>query len=337
MLKRLRQAVLGLLLAIFCLSADETQAQELVFSQIHRQPLLLNPALTGHIEGNYRFILLYRQQGLNVGSNPVYQTPSVSADFNVGGGPHTWGIGLSVTNDISAGGALNDLMALASLAFHLSIDQKSRHYISLGFQGGLRQLRLKPNELSFGEQFSGIGFDPNLSNGESFDRTQSTNAELRTGVTWSTYTEGLKIILGGAYFNFLEPETGFMEGAFRTATIAGHAQFRIRAGKRFWFEPEAVYFQQSGVDHYNAGALLAFKGKEGRSGFSFGLFYRSEDALVPRVEIQVKDWLIGFSFDRTISELNTVNNGAGAIEASLRFQGKVLKTPDAVLPAIRFH
>jgi hypothetical protein len=54
-----------------------------------------------------------------------------------------------------------------------------------------------------------------------------------------------------------------------------------------------------------------------------GLYYRHKDAIIPMIGLGLKDFSFTFTYDATMSDLSSYNNGKGALEFSLIKQGVI--------------
>jgi len=90
---------LFLLTGTLLLSAHNTRAQDIHFSQFYEAPLLRNPALAGIFTGDYRIQTLFRDQWNSF--NNAYRTGSLSGEYKwaIGKGSDFLTTGLEILYD----------------------------------------------------------------------------------------------------------------------------------------------------------------------------------------------------------------------------------------------
>src|ERR1700710_1960135 len=86
------------------------------FSQYYADPLWLNPALTGVIDGDMRLNLNAKQQWSNIGEG--YKTGGVSMDFLP---TEKVGVGFNIMNQAAGTAGYNYFSAYGSLSYGISI------------------------------------------------------------------------------------------------------------------------------------------------------------------------------------------------------------------------
>ena len=190
----------AIIFGIFTLGVWSAQvvAQDYKFNQFYNSPLNLNPAMTGKLKGLYRLTANYRVQSSPVSTPAPYSTLSASADFGLlqsklGG--DILGLGIIASADNQAGGALKTNDIMASVAYHKSFGYDNDHYLSAGFQAGIKSRRLDVSQLYFESQFNPTlnGFDLSLPNLEKFDRASYTAVNMHAGIFWSSnFTEKIR-------------------------------------------------------------------------------------------------------------------------------------------------
>ncbi len=115
------------------------QAQDRHFTLFDFAPLVINPAYTGAYEGTVRVGGLFRDQSLNIpGLSNVYLTQDFYVDaplLNVR--KRDWvGVGVNFYNDKAGTFGLSYQTFHASVAYHLSLDNRNNNVLTLGIQGG---------------------------------------------------------------------------------------------------------------------------------------------------------------------------------------------------------
>src|ERR1700750_617548 len=97
------------------LMAHTAMSQDIHYSQFYYSPFTFNPALTGSMDGTYRFGGIYKNQWSSISSPFVYSTPSISGDvklFSGGFNNNYLGVGLMLINDRSGDGNLRNFTGM---------------------------------------------------------------------------------------------------------------------------------------------------------------------------------------------------------------------------------
>ena len=201
-----------LLISLISLGSWSLHGQDLHYTQFHEMPVYLNPAYTGHINGTYRAVLIYRSQWSSIVPN-AFVSPGLSFDANiaVGKGGSSFGVGLLALNDQTGNGVFNAVHGALSVAYHLALDRNQQHFLSIGGQGGLINKRLNTSDITFASQFDGFEINPNVATGETFGSTSVMNPDLGAGLTWSSYFGNkFNFKLGGAFLHLIEAKEEFL-------------------------------------------------------------------------------------------------------------------------------
>lgn len=132
-------------------SAEDTRAQDPVFTQFDNNPLYLNPAFAG--DHCWRVVSNSRTQWSQLSGR--YQTSSLSVDR----GFRSWGIGVQTMYDGGAAYTFQDLSASGLLSYRTRIGRTV--WSSIGFRFNYHQRNIDPNKLLFRDQIEtdgGLGF-----------------------------------------------------------------------------------------------------------------------------------------------------------------------------------
>ena len=126
---------------------DFAKAQDIHFSQFYNSPLNLNPANTGIFDGDYRFVGNLKNQWSTV---PVpYNSSSLSADTRIKLKKNNLGVGLLMNQDKPGDSRFKTFNTALSIAYHLTLDSDSSHFLSGGIQAGVTSKSLNYSALSF--------------------------------------------------------------------------------------------------------------------------------------------------------------------------------------------
>lgn len=320
----------SILIVLCCLSFG--QAQDVHFSQFYNAPQMLNPALTGKINGKFRAGINYRNQWFGqVNGRTTYSTPALSYDMPI----HlsygdVVGAGAYLVNDRSSGGLLTRLQVVLGGAYHKSFGEDGKHSASLGIQFAYIQRRLDINNIRFAsQQGDGIFFDPGISSGENIDGT-TNNVDLNAGFMWSSkLSKNAFIYAGIALYNMVQPFNTFTDDTddlMRRLSISGGAD--VRLSPKFSLLPSFIYMNQAKAYEANLGVSGAIDINKDFVLYT-GMYYRVKDAVIPYVGADYKGFRLGLSYDFNASSLDAVDGGHnGAIELSLMYIGKFVSMPD---------
>jgi type IX secretion system PorP/SprF family membrane protein len=299
------------------------KGQSYHFSQFFSTPLLTNPANTGVMEGPYRVASNFRAQGLSGGS--PYLTGYISADISpfkeklIDG--HKAGIGVYVMNDQSMNGALTGNAVGLSAAYSVGLDANKVHSLGIGFQGTYHQRELDYNNLSFGSQFGGTGYNPALPIGESFQYFRRNYFDLNTGILYRAQGENIAFFGGISAYNILRHEDNVFVDEYKMPT-----RYVLQAGSQFHSGSEGtVYFslthmQQAKASATTVGVAYGIQLSEGeQNNIRFGMWYRLKDALIPYVGYHKNGFQLGLTYDYTTSAKKAGSEVRNGYELTLMF------------------
>lgn len=310
---------------------SQVLAQDYKFNQFYNAPLNLNPALTGKLKGLYRLTANYRVQSVPVSTPAPYSTLSASADFALLRSKlkgDILGVGIIASADNQAGGALKTNDIMASVAYHKSFGYENEHYLSAGFQFGIKNRRLDISQLYFESQFNSSinGFDLSLPNLELFDRASYTRMNMHAGIFWSSnFSKMISAYAGVSMFNLMRPKDSFFSSdSERALKFHSHGGVVININDKIMINPNGIFMSQYNLNNWVAGSTVAYnlsgKSKPYETSVFAGVWYEGTGAIIGSAGVQVKGLQFTMSYDRTISDLSNANNGFGALEASIIFQ-----------------
>jgi len=297
------------------------KAQDPEFSQFYANPLYLNPALAG---SNIcpRLVLNYRNQWPGLSKSFVTYNASYDQYIDKIFG----GVGVLLNVDNAGDGMLKTTQASLMYAYHL---QAAKHfYINMAVQGTFYQKSLNWSKLQFGDQI-----DPQLG----FVLPSGETPPDNTSVIVPDFSAGLVfgwkgIIHGGvAAHHLTQPDLAFYDQNENKLPmkLTGHFGVNISLdrsgmggglseedGPKFYLAPNILYQQQGEFHQLNAGVYVV------RLPIIVGGWFRhnfeNADAVIALVGINYKSLKIGYSYDITLSKLQS--NTGGAHEVSLAWQ-----------------
>jgi type IX secretion system PorP/SprF family membrane protein len=314
--------ILTCLLGSFC-----TSAQDINFSQFYELPLLRNPSLAGHFDGDVRVASAFRTQWNSV--TVPYRTGALGAEWRrpVGQSFNFLSLGCQFTYDMAGDSRLSRTQVLPMLAFHKSLSAERELFLNLGVMGGFAQQKFDPAGLRFSDQFVNGAYSAANPTHDFFTRQKITYPDISTGLSLSGVTANdTRFYIGGALFHISEP------------LVAFNKDYDIRINRKYvlnfgWSKPVGelnhliVYgdlFFQGGNRMFQGGALLrkdlADYSEELPVSLYVGCFYRSADALIPVVRLDYHKLGFGCTYDVNVSSLKVASKSRGGFEMTISYR-----------------
>jgi type IX secretion system PorP/SprF family membrane protein len=333
--------LLGVVLSCITLSAQDQH-----FTQFYASPVTLNPALTGAFTGKYRLSLIYRDQWRSVLENP-YVTYSGAADFRFGFNKRkanykdAAGVGVLFYNDRIPDIGFSTSQVQLSAAFHKSLSKNNDQFLSLGVQMGIAQRNVNYDKLTFEDQFNGTnGYSNNTA--EPLPENNFAYGDFNVGLNYTYAPEQqVGVFIGAAMYHILEPSVSFFydndnpdrypDDKWQRKYVA-HVGMQIPTGNVVQIMPRALYYRQGPHNAVNAGTNLRFLVDEIRgNALHVGGWVRLNNdetkkwlasAAIGMVGVELGNFLIGLSYDATLSDLTKTKRGQGAFEISIAYLGE---------------
>lgn len=342
---------LRIILVIFILAnAVHSKAQDVHFSQICETPLLINPANTGFFPGYFRASVAYRNQWQAMGK--AFQTSLMSVDaglFKSKRRPAFLGVGLVLYRDVAGAAKLARTQAMVNLSGLVKLNK--HNVMCAGIYGGAIGNTADYSKLTYASQFDGQAIDPTASSGEINVFRNFTTTDVGAGLAYEVssvktdqdHDDVIKLRVGLAAYHLNRPKQEFAAGsAYRlpvryVGSLISNIDFE---DTRFTLAPAFVIQKQGKKDNaipkvykirgaYEmvTGGYLKVRlatgtkvtGEKTQNAVGFGLFYRSKDALIPKLILELGDYAIGMSYDVNLSGYRTATNKNGGFEISLRY------------------
>ena len=328
------------LLAGLVLLVSTVFAQDIHFSQFYMSPLTLNPAMTGVMNCNTRFVGNYRNQWSPVIPGNAYNTYSVSYDQKLPVGRYdNFGFGVNLWADVA--GSLDFATVTGKLtgayARRVGGSRKKSNYIVAGAELGLSQRSVDFLKAQWPSQRGSDGlFDPNVDPGEDFNNIndQFLFADVGLGLLWfSVLGDRSNFYAGVAYTHLNQANLSHYDDQ----VVAYYSKFVAHAGGEFEINdgmsllPGAVAFFQGPSMEINAGTSVRFHfgSTYDEQSFQLGAWFRvanhfeealTADALILSTRFDFDNFGIGFSYDINVSSLRQASNSNGSFEFSIIYQ-----------------
>jgi type IX secretion system PorP/SprF family membrane protein len=321
-----------IILIIYVAVANHTSGQDPNFSQFFSSPLNINPALTGHINNDWRVIANFRDQW--IGPASPYVTGTISHDrkifqnktlFDDGDDGNYGGIGGMFMYDQAMAGIVKSTYASLNGAYsvRLSGDQVT-HRVAAGFGIAYGNRAVDFSKLNFEEQFNEAGFDMNMPSKEEALSNMKPYISLNAGLLYNIATERSNFDLGVAGFHLNNPKQTFLQDRNQTLAMRKviHANYETYLSDIVVLNTNAIYQWQDEAYYYSLGGAFGYiLPTEETTIVNAGLWYWSQNAFTPYLGLVYGNMQFGASYDFTISSLRDTRRKPNTWEISIILRG----------------
>tara|TARA_B100000809_G_scaffold75112_1_gene72838 strand:- start:1794 stop:2849 length:1056 start_codon:yes stop_codon:yes gene_type:complete len=325
-----KQLLTSLILAL--LGFSQLIAQDFHFSQFYSNPQLLNPALTGNFQEDYRLNMIHRNQWSSIGSK--FQTTAFGGDINIQGGKlnkDKIGVGVQVYLDNQAD-VLGTQGFLTSLSYIHTLDGHRRHHLAGGVQIGYMKKTLNTDGLQFGSQYQNNQYSSSTSSNETFNGFDLSSITLQAGVSYSyDLTKVSHLFTGLSVYQITAPSETVTDSDNKLGQrMIYNVGVEHQLTEKIKIIPQLMYMYQSKASDFNFGSLVKYELIPiFQTNLILGAFYRTSDALIAVGGFEHKGIEAKISYDITMSDLKGAkvsegaapNNMVGAWEVSVIFKG----------------
>jgi len=309
-------AVLGLLL---CTAKSFAQTDP-HFSQYYANPLYLNPALTGVIDGDYRATVNFKQQWSALNSS--FLTGGASFDMAP---KKNFAFGATILNQRAGELDFNYLSALVSGSYRLRFGAEGLQMVSFGLQAGVINRSFDFSQARFGNQFNPIsGYDGGMMSGETLSSQSSLVPDVNAGIMYfdGNPNKSVNVFLGASAAHLTRPIDRFSGSNSRIPVrFTAHGGARIKASELLDIVPNALFMYQGNTNELSLGAYAQLNVNPSAN-ILFGGNYRNKDAAIAFVGLQLKNMVFGLSYDINTSTFNRASNSNGGLELSISLIGR---------------
>ncbi|SFH48051.1 type IX secretion system membrane protein, PorP/SprF family [Pedobacter insulae] len=318
MMKYIKIIILAICL---CFGAGQLKAQiDPHYSQYYANPLWLNPALTGITDGEYRVNINAKQQWSTVGKG--FLTAGASFDTQP---TKNLSFGAMIINQNAGEISYNQLNALVSGAYQVKFGKNGEQVVSFGLQAGIINKSFDPSKITLGSQFNPItGYDPSMPFNENFGSTNYLAPDINTGVMFfdAAPNQKVNVFAGAAFSHLTRPKDKFIGGdAKMPMRFTGHGGARVMINHMLDITPNFIYLKQGQAEEIAAGAYAKLM-LNPENDLIFGASYRVDDAAIAFLGMQIKNMVIGASYDFNTSQLNRATSSKGGFELSVSFTSR---------------
>lgn len=325
-----------LTLSFISLTFFKATAQDVHFSQNYATPLLLNPAMTGLMQGDVRGTAVYRSQWGSTLDQP-YRTLTLSGDvaFQGIGDNDRLAVGLMGYNDQTGTPRLTTNYIDANVAYNLGLNDHT--YFSMGIAAGVAQRSIDLNDAQFGDQY-----DPET--GEIGTVTETINYMNRWrfnvgggGVFYIAPEARRNLYAGIAIFHLRNPDISFFDIEDALDQWRSKISFQVGGSypltKRIDLLPSVYMLRQGNFFKTDAGSFVRFIFSQNRftkldRAFNLGAWVRvsgSEAAaialntLVLAAKIDYENFGLGLSYDVNLAKVGYATTNRGGVEVALTY------------------
>lgn len=315
-----------LVLLFNCVIAE---SQDFHFSQYFSSPSNINPALAGLTDGNFRAAVNYRNQSV---STATFTTYAFSIDGNINRGMldgNHLGLGASFYQDVEESKGFSNTAVNFSVAYNLKVAKYPLQYIGFGFQAGILRKQININNAVFGNLYEkGINSDP-----IQYADYNSLKFDLSAGFSYILSAKKNYVInIGSSVFHINRPKYGAQgESALYMKSIS-YLSAEIMVAARGSVIPSFLFQKQGPSNELVTGFFgrVMFKKVYKRDaplvdlyvGLQFRMVSKNDrvfapESIVPNIRIEAYGFIVGFSYDVTLSSLGNLNRRRGGMEASV--------------------
>lgn len=330
--------VFYMMLFAFCIHVSKFSfSQDIHFSNWQMSPLNLNPANTGMFEGDGRLIFNYRNQWQSV---PVpYSTFSFGGDYNLKKSfikNTEEAVGIILNHDAAGDGKYKITDFKIPINHKFSFKKDSGLSVALGIIGGITNISVDANRLSYDKQWDGDAYSAGLNNGESFAKQSKLFADIGAGVVvQKKINQKMKATIGYSINHINKPNISF----YNTPGVV----LRVKHNESLQFKYSFNNISAMMFEYYGNQQQ---KFRENLFGLSYyhtldpktnticnvGLLTRINDAIITTVGLEYNNMRLQASYDYNYSQFKRATNGRGGLEISFIY---IWATPKVFVPKTR--
>ena len=293
--------------------------QDIHWSQINSNPIYQNPANSGDIDGDYRFVFNLKDQWRKV--TKPYESTSISFDCKYKYFQKI-GVGGIFIADKTGDGVFKTF-EFRILPSYQIVKINTTQTLRIGVDIGINNRQMTFNNYMYNNQFDGLIYNENMPNNENYTNSSKSNLILGVGMTYKNQINHSNSITSGiAVYNLNEPNQSFYgTDVPRSRRYHLFTNLNKVINHKFILIPSINFEFQNSYKELLLGAKIKYMPKnESLKKYSFntGVSFRNRDAIIGLFGIDYKNQLFsGLSYDINISQLSKASNGKGGIEFSL--------------------
>ncbi|HMG68868.1 MAG TPA: PorP/SprF family type IX secretion system membrane protein [Chitinophagaceae bacterium] len=292
------------------------------FTQNYTYPMYINPALTGSSDGQYRVSAIYRSQWGSI-SDP-YRTMGVSFDERTN---KNIALGVNLLNQSAGDAGFNYLSTYASVAYTgVKFGKDNNQRIVLAIQGGIINRRVDESKFKWGEQWNPItGYNASNATTETFASTSATTLDIGAGALYFDATPDKKTnaFAGFSVFHINKPKdpiisTQSTELNTIPVRFLLHGGLSFNISERTSIVPHVLYMHEGTASEAMFGTYVQLNVNP-ETDVMIGGYYRYKDAVAPFIGFDIKNFVVGISYDVNTSKLGSMSRNVNSFELSLTY------------------
>ena len=246
------------------------------------------------------------------------------------------GIGGMLMYDYAMNGVVKSTYASLNMSYNIKLtedDYGNRQRLGVGFGATYGHTAVDYSKLNFQQQFTGQGFDTNLPTGETALLNSKAYISASAGLLYTFTTEKSNLDIGVAAFHLNKPKQTFLSdpNQFIPVREVVHANYERFLDERTVLSANGIYQFQNQAKYFSIGSSLGYYVDEDRETMvNGGLWYWSNNAIIPYIGLTYRDFQMGVSYDMTVSKLSQATRKPNTWEMSLILGGK--NKPSGVIP-----
>jgi len=281
--------------------------------------------LTGIFNGDIRVIGSIRDQWRTV--KVPYTTFSGSYDMKYlpkKSDKYFYGIGAIFNYDQAGVSKLNITDINLSGSYNYLLNKNN--VLSGGILLGVATEGFNDTDLTFGNQWTGLEFDPNAPNGENFNSQRYTYLETGAGANYRYQSDSSRTYanVGVGLFHVTAPQAEYieLENPRLPVRTAINAQINYQLTRSFDIQGHGLLHFQGPYREYVIGGLAKLyinqnKGRVFR--LDLGASYRTSKFIAPTIAFQYNQIYVGASYDINLGEFRNDFDGYGGPEVHVRY------------------
>jgi type IX secretion system PorP/SprF family membrane protein len=198
------------------------------------------------------------------------------------------------------------------------------HILGLGVGGIYGHRRVDYTKLNFLEQFNGRTFDTNLPTGQTVLSQMRPYFSSSAGLIYSLIGDAYNLDIGYAQFHSNRPRQSFLEDPMQVLPVrhVAHANYERYLSQTLVLNANAIYQRQSTTSYLSIGGALGyFLSNTEDIILNAGLWYWSDNAIVPYIGYVHRNMQFGMSYDVTVSKLASPRQRPHTWELSFILRG----------------
>lgn len=292
------------------LSAFSLSAQDIHFSQFGNSPLNLSPGLAGVFGGDMRFVGNFRQQWRRVPVPYTTYSGSVENKVYLKQGRYDKYITAALLFNYDHQGDISLNSTQIGIPISLMLPVGHSNFFTVGIMPAFGQRAFSSSKVTLDEQYVDFMFDPHavitenlsLNSLKYFDLSAGANFRLQASKKRSRFD------IGGAMHHINRPAHDFWASNVTDSEVRLYNKLTLyglglaQLTERFDFMAEGLYQKQGKYQEivYGAGVRMHLNNEPYRElALQIGVDWRHRynNALVPRVEVYYRTWMLGATFD----------------------------------------